>query len=73
MAKFKTELNSTRNITKTDLYMYKNITTPGVLIECGYLSNYNERNLLILDDYQEKISKSITAGIINYYENTKET
>ena len=73
MAKFKTELNSNRNISKTDLYMYKNITTPGVLIECGYLSNYNERKLLILDDYQEKISKSITAGIINYYENTKET
>lgn len=73
MSKFKTELNSNRNISKTDLYMYKNITTPGVLIECGYLSNYNERNLLILDDYQEKISKSITAGIINYYENTKET
>ena len=73
MDKFKNELNSKRSISKTDLYMYKNTTTPGVLIECGYLSNYNERNLLISDAYQEKIAKSITNGIINYYEKIKET
>ena len=57
MDKFKNELNSKRNISKTDLYMYKNTTTTGVLIECGYLSNYDERNLLISDQYQKKLLK----------------
>ena len=46
MKEFKTDLESTRTIKTTDLYMYRNTTTPGVLIECGYLSNPVERNLL---------------------------
>lgn len=66
MLEFKTNLNSKRDIHTTDLYMYKNTTVPGVLVECGYLSNYQERTLLRTKEYQEKISKSITNGIINY-------
>ncbi len=73
MQEFKKDLGSNREISTTDLYMYKNTTTPGVLVECGYLSNYAERNLLIDPTYQQKISKSITSGIINYIENTKQT
>ncbi len=66
MNEFKKDLNSTRRITTTDLYMYRNTTIPGVLVECGYLSNLTERKLLQTKEYQEKISKSITEGIINY-------
>lgn len=73
MTQFKEKLNSNRNISTTDLYMYKNITVPGVLIECGYLSNYEERNNLIEPTYQEEISKAISNGIIDYYEKIKET
>ena len=69
MREFKENLNSNRSIHTTDLYMYKNTTTPGVLVECGYLSNYQERNLLITEQYQEKIVNSITMGIINYLKN----
>lgn len=69
MQEFKESLNSNRNIHTTDLYMYKNTTIPGVLVECGYLSNYQERNLLITEQYQEKIANSITTGIINYIKN----
>ena len=29
------------------IYMYKKLKVPGILIECGFLSNENERNLLI--------------------------
>ena len=68
MQEFKSSLNSKRQIHTTDLYMYKNTTIPGVLIECGYLSNASERNLLITDEYQKKLAKSITSGIINYFE-----
>lgn len=67
MKEFKTKTKTTRTIKETDLYMYKNTTVPGVLIECGYLSNPAERNLLIDDNYQKNIAKIITKGIINYY------
>lgn len=66
MKEFKTDLGSTRTIKTTDLYMYRNTTTPGVLVECGYLSNPTERTLLQQEDYQKKLAKSITNGIINY-------
>lgn len=46
--------------------MYRNTTTPGVLVECGYLSNPTERTLLQQENYQKKLAKSITNGIINY-------
>lgn len=49
------------------IYMYKKLNVPGVLIECGFLSNEKERNLLITDKYQERIALAITKGIISYY------
>lgn len=63
---FKQNLNSTRTIKTTDLYMYRNTTTPGVLVECGYLSNQTERNQLQEKKYQQRLSSSITEGIIDY-------
>lgn len=57
----------TRNIKETTLYMYKNTYTPGVLIECGFLSNKNDRYLLQKTDYQKKISTIITDGVISYF------
>ena len=50
-----------------DIYMYKKLNVPGVLVECGFLSNYNERSLLQKDDYQFKIAEAIMKGIINYF------
>ena len=66
MKEFKTDLGSSRTLKTTDLYMYRNTTTPGVLVECGYLSNPTERTLLQQENYQRKLAKSITNGIINY-------
>lgn len=56
----------TRDIQTTNLYIYRNTRTPGVLIECGFLSNRNDRYLLQQTTYQRKISKIITEGVINY-------
>lgn len=66
MNEFKTNQKSKREIKKTNLYMYKNITTPGVLIETGYLSNPTERRLLQSESYQKELAKSITNGVKNY-------
>lgn len=50
-----------------DIYMYKKLNIPGVLIECGFLSNNKERKLLSDDKYQYRIVESIVEGLINYY------
>ena len=49
------------------IYMYKKLNVPGVLIECGFLSNDNERRLLQDNDYQNKLVESIVKGILKYY------
>lgn len=67
MNNFKTKLGTKRILKKTDLYMYKNTTVPGVLIECGFLSNPNERYLLQKKNYQKKLSKIIVDSVITYY------
>lgn len=66
MNRLKTDLNSNRNIKTTDLYMYRNTTTPGVLVECGYLSNPVERKLLQEEEYQKRLATTITKGIIDF-------
>jgi N-acetylmuramoyl-L-alanine amidase len=66
MNRFKKELDSNRNIKTTDLYMYRNTTTPGVLVECGYLSNPTERKLLQKEEYQKRLAKTIIKGIIDF-------
>ena len=49
------------------IYMYKKLNVPGVLIECGFLSNDNERRLLQDNDYQNKLVESIVKGLLKYY------
>lgn len=40
---------------------------PSVLIECGFLSNVQEKNKLITDEYQNKIADSIARSVKEYY------
>lgn len=49
-------------------YMYKNITSPGILIEAGFLSNPDDRYRLTHEEYQNKLIKNITYSIIKYFE-----
>jgi len=39
-----------------------------VIVECGFLSNYNEEKLLKTDEHQDKIVKGIAIGINKYFE-----
>lgn len=68
-ADIQTNLNSPMKEKKlsNSIYMYKKLVIPGVLIECGFLSNDRERNLLQNDEYQDKLVKSIVKGLIKYY------
>lgn len=47
-------------------YMLKKTNCPIVIVECGYLSNYNEAELLLNDKYQEKLAWSIHLGLLTY-------
>ena len=67
MDNFKTDLGTKRVLKKTDLYMYKNLTVPGVLIECGFLSNYNDRTSMQNKKYQNLLARSITNSVIEYF------
>lgn len=63
------EIKTTREIKKipSRTYMYSKLNPNGVLIECGFLSNYNEKEKLKTSEYQEKLAKYITEAIIKYY------
>jgi len=47
-------------------YMYSKLEKPGILIECGFLSNYAERNLLNTEEYQNKIAKLIAESFAKF-------
>ena len=48
-------------------YMYKKLTKPGILVECGFLSNASERNKLVTEEYQKEFAKALADAIVNYY------
>ncbi len=52
----------------TSVYLIYNAVKPAVLVECGFLSNYEEAENLKTKDYQRKMAFSIALGILNYYE-----
>ncbi|MEN1970660.1 N-acetylmuramoyl-L-alanine amidase CwlD [Lentibacillus sp. N15] len=64
----------TRNLENTNrqalalntVYLLKHAEVPGALVEIGFLSNEQERELLKQDDYQLKMASSIYEGILRY-------
>lgn len=55
-----------RAANKGDFYMLS-LGIPSALIECGFLSNTAEEALLRTDAYQERVSKAIGDGIVEWY------
>lgn len=51
-------------------YLLKNTTYPLVIVECGFLSNTKECELLETDYYQEKVAWAVYMGIMRFL-NTK--
>ena len=41
-------------------------------MEIGFLSNPEERELLMKDDYQEKVAVGIYRGVMRYFTDEKE-
>lgn len=53
---------------KNDIYIFKGNNITGALVECGFLSNPEEEQLLTQDHYQERLAWSIFSGIVKYFE-----
>ena len=47
-------------------YLLKKTPTPTVIVECGFLSNPTEAELLLQDDYQDQLVNAIYTGIKTY-------
>ena len=48
------------------VYLMKHITCPGVLVECGFLSNSHEAQLLRQPEQQKRLAAAIVAGYLNF-------
>lgn len=46
-----------------------NDNMPSIIVECGFLSNYEEEKKLKSEEYQRKIAKSLAKSIVEYYNN----
>ena len=51
----------------SDVYIMNNVTIPTVIVECGFLSNNNETELLKTEEYQNKLAWGIYLGIQEYF------
>ncbi|MGN0014176.1 MAG: N-acetylmuramoyl-L-alanine amidase, partial [Candidatus Gastranaerophilaceae bacterium] len=59
-----------RGVLKSRFYVIRHTNTPAVLLELGFISNEQERELLKDKQRQKKMAELITEGIINYLNNT---
>lgn len=51
----------------TEIYLLYHSQIPSIMIECGFISNYNDLKNLKDEKYQKEIAESISDGIINYF------
>jgi N-acetylmuramoyl-L-alanine amidase len=56
-----------RGVKKGNFYVIRETSMPAVLVEGGFISNSNERNLLKSRDYQEKLARGVADGIDQYF------
>ena len=52
-----------RGIRRRGYYVLRKTTIPGVLVECGFLTNPTEAHLVLTADYREKLAEEILRGI----------
>ncbi len=50
-----------------NIYIIKHVEIPTAIVECGFLSNPEEEELLLDDSYQNRLAWGIYNGIIDYF------
>ena len=64
----KTLTGTRKNISSSSIYILRATQSLGVLIECGFLSNANERGQLKSRSYHKKLATVISDGIQDYFQ-----
>lgn len=52
-----------------NIYLLYNSKVPSVIVECGFISNYNDAEKLQNNEYQNKLVFAIFSGVMEYYNN----
>lgn len=55
-----------------DVYILKNASIPSVIVECGFISNSEELEMLKSETYQQSLAFVIANGILKYYSEKQE-
>ena len=64
-----TAFGTRRECKKADgVYLMSNIRCPGILVECGFLSNYEEEAKLRTPEHQKKLCCVLAAALMEYTE-----
>lgn len=50
-----------------NVYIIKHVEIPTTIVECGFLSNPEEEQLLLNNEYQDKLAWGIYTGIMDYF------
>jgi N-acetylmuramoyl-L-alanine amidase len=59
-------METNRGIKSRSLFVTRHTRMPAVLVECGFLSNKIENQMLRNDTYRDRIAQGLAAGIVNY-------
>jgi len=60
--------NNTRQVTEnSSYYVLRKTSMPAVIVECGFLTNPDEKTRLLNQDYQDRIAWAVYMGIVDYF------
>lgn len=60
------EKNTRKAKANDSYYLLLHVKQPIVIVECGFLSNWNESALLVSEEYQNRLAWTIHMGIMEY-------
>lgn len=59
--------NARKNATAGDYFMVTCTELPSVIVECGFLSNPEEEQLLLNEGHQNKLCYAILCGVLDFF------
>ncbi|MDR2436436.1 MAG: N-acetylmuramoyl-L-alanine amidase, partial [Puniceicoccales bacterium] len=58
--------NADRGVKHAHFHILKDLKCPGILVECGFLSNVADRKKLASDEYRKTLAQAIAEGIVSF-------
>jgi N-acetylmuramoyl-L-alanine amidase len=67
LIRFADPSNARKSKANDNYFILKQTPCPAVIVESGFLSNWEDAEKLVTDEYQDKIAWSIYMGIMKYF------